>query len=222
MSIRFTTLAVLAAIVGTGHASAAQGQMYVRGDLGYVFGQDETLDGDIFSPGDHDVGTDGGWRGGAAFGYLVEDDLRVEAEVSYSSRDTDNGQLFGAPLPTVAGDITTWMVTANLVYDIPHKFFGAQPFISAGAGWISVDASYISNDAATIETRDRDTQAVGKLAAGLAYPVANNVEATLTYQFAETFNELHFPTGPAASPVQGTFASSYRENSVSVGVRYTF
>lgn len=223
MYVRTTALAALTlATVCLNDAGAAQkGQMYVRGDLGYVFG-DNSMDGDIFGPGDHDVDTDGGWRGGAAFGYLLEDDLRVEAEVSYSDRDTDSGQLFGAPLPTVSGSISAWMVTANLVYDIPHKLFGAQPFVSLGAGWISVDADYTSVDAATITTDDTETQAVGKIGAGFAYPVGNNIEATLAYQYAGTFNDLHFPTGPAGSAPIATFRAPYSENSVSLGVRYTF
>lgn len=201
-------------------ATAAQGDWYVRGDLGYVFGGD-TLDGDIFVPGDHDASTEGGWRAAVAAGYLVESDLRVELDVAYSDRDTDDGQLFGAPLPTVSGSLSAWMVTANLVWDIPHKLFGAQPFVGAGVGLLSVDADYTSIDAATITTDDTDNEAVGKMFAGVAYPIGNNLEATFTYQYAGSFNDLDFVTGPVALPPEGRFRTRYDEHSLSLGIRFT-
>ncbi len=201
-------------------AIAAQGDWYVRGEGGYVFGGD-TFDGDIFVPGDHDASTDGGWRAAVAAGYLVESDLRVEVEVAYSDRDTDDGQLFGSALPTVSGSISALMVTANLVWDIPHKLFGAQPFVGAGVGMLHVDADYTSFDAATITIDDTDSEAVGKVFAGVAYPIGNNLEATFTYQYAGSFNDLDFPAGPALAPTLGIFRTDYDEHSLSLGIRFT-
>ena len=221
-----TALVALALVAAAFNSASAaqQGQIYVRGDVGYVFG-DSSIDGEAFASGsrtDHGVETDGGWRGGAAFGYLIEDDLRIEAEISYADRDTDSGSLAGLPLTTVSGSVSALMVTANLVYDIPHKLFGAQPFVSGGVGIICVDADYISSDAATIRVDDTDTVAAGKIAVGFAYPVAQNIEATFAYQYAGTFNDLTFPGGPAVGPPQGIVKLPYGENSVSLGVRYTF
>jgi len=201
-------------------AMAAQGDWYVRGEGGYVFGGD-TFDGDIFVPGDHDASTDGGWRAAIAAGYLVESDLRIEIEVGYSDRDTDDGQLFGAPLATVNGSISALTVGANLVWDYPHKLFGAQPFVGGGVGILKVDADYTSIDAATITIDDTDTEAYGKLFMGFAYPVGDRLEATFTYQYAGSFNDLDFPAGPAFSSPLGVFHTRYDEHSLSIGVRFT-
>ena len=201
-------------------AMAAQGDWYVSGGGGYVFGGD-TFDGDIFAPGDHDASTEGGWRAALGVGYLVESDLRIQADVSYSDRDTDDGQLFGSPLPTVSGSISALMVSLNLIWDIPHQVFGAQPFVGAGVGMLQVDAAYDSIDAATITIDDRDTEAVGKVFAGLAYPIGNGLEATFSYEYAGSFNDLDLPAGPAFSPPLGVFRTDYDEHSVSLGVRFT-
>ena len=213
-------LSTAAILMTTATAIAAQGDWYVRGEGGYVFGGD-TFDGDIFVPGDHDVSTDGGWRAGIAAGYLVESDLRVELDVAYSDRDTSDGQLFGGPLAVVSGSISAWMATANLVWDIPHTLFGAQPFVGGGVGLLDVNADYTSFNGATITVNDSDTEAVGKLFAGVAYPIGNNLEATFTYQYAGSFNDLDFPAGPALSPPLGVFHTRYDEHSLSLGIRYT-
>jgi outer membrane protein W len=221
MVVRATLLSGIAILVVTATAAVAeQGDWYVRGEGGYVFGGD-TFDGDIFTPGDHDASTSGGWRAAAAVGYLVESDLRFEIEFGYSDRDTDDGQLFGSPLPAVNGSISALMVTANLVWDIPHKLFGAQPFVGAGAGLLDVEADYTSVDAATITIDSSDREAVGKLFAGVAYPIGSNLEATFTYQYAGAFNDLDFPAGPAFSPPLGVFKSGYDEHSLSLGIRFT-
>lgn len=201
-------------------ASAAQGDWYVRGEGGYVFGGN-TFDGDITKFGDHAASTDGGWRAAAAVGYLVESDLRAEIEVAYADRDTADGRLFGAPLATVSGSLTALTVSANLVWDVPHKLFGAQPFVGGGVGMLRIDADYTSTDAATITINDSDNGAIGKIFAGAAYPIGDQLEATFTYQYAGSFNKIDLPAGPAFSPPLGKFSTRYDEHSLSLGVRYT-
>jgi opacity protein-like surface antigen len=93
--------------------------------------------------------------------------------------------------------------------------------VGAGAGLLHVDADYISFDAATITVNDTDTEAVGKVFAGVAYPIGNNLEATFTYQYAGSFNDLEFQTGPALSPPEGIYHTRYDEHSLSIGVRFT-
>jgi OOP family OmpA-OmpF porin len=218
--ISAVVFASAATLATTAVATAAQGDWYVRGEGGYVFGGD-TFDGDIPTFGDHAASTDGGWRASVAAGYLVESDLRIEIEVGYSDRDTSDGRLFGAPLAQVSGSINALMVSANLVWDIPHQMFGLQPFVGGGVGMLRVDADYTSLNAGTITINDADTEAMGKLFAGVAYPIGDRLDATFTYQYAGALNDIDFPAGPALAPPQGVFHTGYDEHSLSLGIRFT-
>lgn len=127
--------------------------------------------------------------------------LRVEAEVSYSESEIENG--LGDPEASAAAYM------ANLYYDfdIQDRWSG---FVGGGVGvaLLSLEGNGLRDD--------DDTVFAYQIRAGLGYELTPKLTATLGYRFFDTED------GEFADGVGRRFDAEYRSHGVEAGLRYAF
>lgn len=198
------------------------------------------------------VDLDTGPAGSLAIGWRFVDGFRAELDGNYQyntvqgvfTPSASSGQL--APLMGASGHVSTYAVTANLIYDIPLQGW-IRPYVGVGAGYGWLNFNDVSGVGyGTLHLPDDNTYTgphtvqfgtAGALAyqarAGLSVPVrwAPGLALTAEYRFLGTAradvpvsrvaigNNLVNGAIPASSNRYGFFAA---DNLITVGFRYTF
>lgn len=101
--------------------------------------------------------------------------LRVEADVAFRQNEVD---VFGGFLSV---DHDTFTLMGNLVYDIPAKLGPVTPYVLAGVGYGSTQATFENVGLASLEA----SGVAWQLGAGLTMPVADGVTAGVGYRFTQ-------------------------------------
>ena len=129
-------ISALAALFAGLSVSAALAQpptgYYFGGGLGATIAEDSDIDGAGI---DTEADMDTGFAGVAAFGYRYGSNYRGEIELGYRTNGIDG--LSGATT-AVQGDVNTWTLMANVLYDYsPAGKF--RPYFGVGAGIARID-----------------------------------------------------------------------------------
>jgi opacity protein-like surface antigen len=169
-------------------------------------------------------------------GYLIPDDLKLEAEGETLEFNLDNGFMIGAKAGYIipdfqyvaveleynymskqdadlmdvnVGDVSLNNFFANLIFRYPHEMF--RPYIGAGIGWSWIDWS-ASGIGATVGLTDEDDNAwAWQFLVGINFAFEKNWSADVGYRYfaAENFD------------VQGIDVE-YTTSIITVGVNYHF
>ena len=167
----------------------------------------------------HDLGMESGAGGLAAVGYIFSDRWRGEIELGYRSADADRidgwtGAYDNDPL-AVAGGFRTLSVMANVYCRLRED--GLVPYLGAGIG---VARHRVEAKSRTLKIGDvsghftfegRETVLAWQVMAGLAHPLAENVELRLGYRFFQTRDGMFGPD-----------KLGYRTHNVEVGLMFLF
>ena len=165
-------ISALAALFAGLSVSAALAQpptgYYLGGGLGATIAEDSDIDGAGI---DTEADMDTGFAGVAAFGYRYGSNYRGEIELGYRTNGIDD--LSGATT-AVQGDVNTWTLMANVLYDYsPAGKF--RPYFGVGAGIARIDIDGATPvDGTTINDHDAVPALRGIL--GISYDLAENVE----------------------------------------------
>jgi outer membrane protein OmpA-like peptidoglycan-associated protein len=200
--------------------------LYIGGAAGYNLPENPVVDGGHILPG-------GGFAGLGSVGYGLGNGFRFELEGNYRE----------APLPAVSGPVTasnsgnlhTYGVMANVLYDLDIGFPWLYPYIGGGVGYAWSDFSrqrtFTAADFPYLSQNLDQTnggfafQAIG----GLSFPIPNvpGLSVTAEYRFfaipgTETFTAADTVSGaPAAVPASFKVEHQY-DHSFLLGVRYAF
>ncbi|WP_374573793.1 outer membrane protein [Phenylobacterium sp. J367] len=134
------------------------------------------------------------------------------------------------------GDLTSWTVMGNVLYDfLPGST--VNPFVGAGIGinHVSMEAlGQFSNIPGTppftaasgpaiqnLAIDDDDTAFAWQLIAGLAWRATDRLNVDLTYRYLGG-SEVDFASTGTNTLQPGVFSGEYRDQSVTVGLRYSF
>ncbi|WP_292065574.1 OmpA family protein [Brevundimonas sp. UBA7664] len=201
MKMQLMAGAALLALFAATPALADPDGVYVAGDLGYHWPQEnewEACTGVICAPVDVKAGD--GWAGFGRLGYRLNANWRVEAEAGY--RESDELELDGITVPDVDASTTTLM--ANLLYDFGNRDASFRPFVGAGIG------------GAKVEVEDVDDTTWGwQLLAGAAWRMSERTSVDLTYRYLNV-SDLEMTDGV------DSLAGDFEDHSLSLGLRYSF
>jgi opacity protein-like surface antigen len=179
-----------------------------------------------FTTIDRDTGFDAAIALGYAFGNRWGPFApRLEAELGYLANDvnsistfTAGGVIVGTAAPT-NGEINATYGLVNLLFDFPMGW-GFTPFFGAGVGYGRVSADFTTTSGvgahgAGTKFVAEDTSFAWDVTAGIAYPIARNVDLEIAYRFLQ-FNSVDAVdlggTGVATS-------DDLNNHQVNVGVR---
>ena len=195
--------------------------------------------------------TDDDWAGFVRLGYQFNPNWRAELEGGYRPGDITSvrgnpvrqqpyalctpGVTRTTAAPTCgspSGSIDSWSLMVNVLYDLaPDSWI--NPYVGAGLGINRLDVSALgqfsgvgpvtaSNPAIQNLTVDDDDIAVAWQAiAGASIKATDKLKIDVTYRWFATSEHSWQSTG--SNVIQpGTFAGEYKDQSVTVGLRYSF
>lgn len=191
----------LALLVGFTVSTASAG-VYISGNLGAVFLNDDTSDGDELTFDYGDVVT-------FALGKTIGSDARIEVEIGYRVNDMDELSLNDVDLD-IDGDMTTFSFMGNAYYDFKnHSRF--ITFIGGGLGVANVEYDLDEIEGDSINEKDDDNVLAYQLMLGVGYAVTEQLNIDLQYRYFAT-TDPEFDTGDA----------EYHAHNVMLGLRYSF
>ena len=155
---------------------------------------------------------DNGWNGGGALGYSFGNGIRTELEATYR----DNGFDKVGGTGNLGGDLTSWAFMANALYDF--DVLGNSkllPYLGAGVG--AVHSRFDGRGFAFGAVDDHDWNFAYQGIAGVQYNLDYNWGVFADYRYLSVLNTKY--EGPAAT---GGVNTDYNNNSVMLGLRYTF
>ncbi len=247
-------LAAAFAASGAAHAQATEG-WYGAADIGYHWPDEFQVDSANNAPNGApyiwDFNQKKDWTGFARLGYKLNNHWRVELEVGYRPGDIDsvrggtNQAVVGLCSPGVTrttasatcgspdGDIKSWTVMGNVIYDILPDFV-IDPFVGAGIGVNHMKANFtgqFSNVPGALSATnpafqnltvdDSDTAFAWQVLGGLSWKATDQLNVDLTYRYLSG-SDVAFQTTSTAALSPGTFRGRYKDQSVTIGVRYLF
>jgi OmpA-OmpF porin, OOP family len=217
-------MALLAAPL-VAEAQPAQG-LYIGGSAGYNLPENPTVGG-----GSH-ILPGGGFVGLGSVGYGLGNGFRFELEGNY--REAPLPAVSNAVLSSNSGNLHTYGVMANALYDLDIRVPWLYPYIGGGVGYAwshfsrqrvftGADFPYLSQN--LDQTQGGFAfQAIG----GLSFPIHNvpGLSVTTEYRFfgipgSETFTGTDTLSGGPPVPVSFKVQHQYN-HSFLLGVRYAF
>ncbi len=199
---------------------------------------------------DWNWGTEQSWAGFARLGYRMTPHVRVELEGGYRQGNLSSvlsktgsasipaglcaaGVIRTSAAPTCgkpSGHINRYTVMLNGLYDFMPDAY-VNPFIGAGVGVGSTDAS-VNGQFAKIPTgggaaiqnltsSSTKSSITYQMLAGLAWHPMERVSVDLTYRYLNG-SDVKFTTTGSGALQPGKFHGPYEDNSVTIGVRYSF
>ncbi|MBY0423212.1 MAG: OmpA family protein, partial [Parvularculaceae bacterium] len=223
-----TILFAAAATVAIAPAAHAYEGLYGAIGAGLVkLGED--LDFDRSAGLAYNFGADADYKNGigvyTSLGYKFSNNWRTELEFSYrtnSIRQTRGaGAGFGAWGPgQVSGDVSSYSVMANVLYDFDFGNKFATPYVGAGVGYNFGDADLVgTGPSGPLTVSDKGNSLAGQLIGGLAFKLAENLSLDLSYRYLIT-RDKKFDS--VLSGVPGVIDHEYRGHNLFAGLRWNF
>ncbi len=136
--ILITTLLVLSSTASV----MAQSSFYVGASGGAAFFFDQSANVDflgIENVADVDFEYDTGFQLAGKFGYRLDTNIKLEAEVAYAAADADRVFSFNGQNVTTEQELAVWSVTGGIFFDLwPINVL--VPYVGAGLGYAKVAA----------------------------------------------------------------------------------
>jgi outer membrane protein OmpA-like peptidoglycan-associated protein len=229
-----TTLCAAAATMALAPAAHAYEGLYgaIGAGMSYL-GQDLDFDqsAGLITPFAGDIDYDKGIGVYTSLGYDYGNNWRTELEFSYRSNDvrhivndgTPPTPGFGGwPDATLNGDLTTYSLMANAIYDFNFGNKWVTPYVGVGAGVVFSDLDLSGNaplPSGTLQVNGRDTRVGVQGLAGLAFKLADNLNLDLGYRYQiSQDHKLNAVQRGAA----GNIDHGFRGHSLFAGLRWNF
>ncbi len=229
-----TTLCAAAATMALAPAAHAYEGLYgaIGAGISYL-GQDLDFDrrGGLATNFGTDVDYDNGIGVYTSLGYDYGNNWRTELEFSYRSNDvrhivndgTPPAPGFGGwPDATLSGDLTTYTLMANAIYDFDFGNKWVTPYIGAGGGLIRSDVNFTGSaplPSGTLSVDDRDIRVGAQGIAGLAFKLAENLSLDVSYRYL--ISQDH-KLDAVQRGVAGNVETGVRGHNLFAGLRWNF
>ena len=238
-----TMLGALCILSGAVYAESAQAQfltsgMYVRGDLGFSWGQDAEivdknfgLDGFILNSAGtgagivNDIGSSYvvGIGLGARISPMFRTDIVYSYRGGYELSDLDQ---FG---DAFAAEVTSSSVMGNVYWDIPIGMSGFAPFVGAGIGWAGNQMKeVVTEDGGLFYLPEGETSGLAWQAmAGLSFNVSPQAAIDVFYRYFDggnlqtEFGEVFDDVGASAGDYTG-MRGDLTAHEIMLSLRWTF
>lgn len=191
-------LGVLAVVAAIPLASAASAEPWYVGGFG---GLNYAHDGNVNAAG-IDATYDIGFAAGGYVGFFVQENVRLEGELSYRTNDIDD--VGGV---AIAGEAESLAVMANVLFDFKIES-AVEPYVGAGIGFAEVDYTI---SGLTFDDLVIALQFIG----GIGIEIAPATQFTVDYRLFLTDN-LGFGGGVGFGDIE------YVNSAVVVGLKRSF
>lgn len=249
MKMKLLAGAAMTAVFAASGALAQDRGVYVGVDAGYHW--PEGLEADASNPTyDWTFSSEEDFAGFAKLGYRISPNWRVELEGGYRPGDIESvrgtgvvpglcrpGVIRTAAAPTCGapnGELESFTLMANVIYDLFGTEARFRPFIGAGVGVNRVSVDVLGQFATVpgaitptnpafqnLSIDDEDVSFAYQGLAGLAFQASERLALDVTYRYLRGSDTDFASTGSAALQ-PGTFSGEYTDQSVTVGLRYQF
>ena len=236
-------LGAIGAFIGVVDSESAQAQslpsgMYVRGDLGWSWGQDAEivdknfgLDGFILNsagtgPGIvNDIGSS--YVLGIGLGARVSPMFRADVVYSYrGGYELSDLDQFG---DAFAAEVTSSSVMGNLYWDIPIAMSGFAPFVGAGIGWAGNQMKeVVTEDGGLFFLSEGETSGLAWQAmAGVSFNLSPQAAIDVFYRYFDggnlqtEFGEVFDDLGASAGDYTG-MRGDLTAHEIMLSLRWTF
>lgn len=171
---------VMLAVVPLAHAQTSR--LYLAGYMGLNTVPDLDFS-EKTTPVAGDLKFDNALSFAGALGLRIDNEWRVEAELSYRQADLTGMDIANAGLFPANGELATTLLMANVYYDIDVNMKKIKPFVTAGLGmaWHNGTVDDISGIA--VDASDNDLGLAWQVGAGLKYQVKPNMSFTGGYRW---------------------------------------
>lgn len=185
---------------------------YVGAEGGAVFLSDSTFSS---TGGDTDLKAKTGF-GLGAFGGMDFGTYRVEGEFAYR-RNNNKEATSGGTTDPVGGDYSSMALMVNGYYDFRMVSPSVVPYIGGGLGGARVSLKATDPATGSTDIDDNDIVFAYQFAAGVGFPISNQLTLDLGYKYFATANPSFDPVG-GGTQVDGEYAS----HNLFLGARFSF
>lgn len=225
-----TTLCAAAAVMVLAPAAHAYEGLYGAIGAGVSkLGND--LDFDRLGGLAYNFGADADYKNGigiyTALGYKYKSNWRTEVEFSYRSNDirhtvNDGPALgFGAwNASNINGNLISYSLMANALYDFDFGNKFATPYIGAGLGFNRAKADLVgTGPSGALSVNDTSTRLAGQLIGGLAFKLAENLNLDISYRYLVSRDHKF---DARLKNIPGTIEHGLNGHAVFAGLRWDF
>lgn len=169
---------------GAGVAQAQSSRLYFAGYLGLSTSTESEFS-ETTTARSGDMEFDNGVSLAAAMGLRLTPQWRIETEISKRGADFDRVDFAGVGGGSfkLGGELDTWLYLLNVYYDFDWEWKKFQPFLTAGIGLASQEAT-INDPNGLLPTASDDSLGFAwSLGGGLKYRVDQDVAITTNYRY---------------------------------------
>lgn len=169
--------------LGIAEASARSPGIYFAGYLGLShFGSEDFSDGNAGTSGSFKTRSTPNFAG--ALGLRVNENIRLEGELSYRKLKIDGLDIAGLGSFDSGGDMKSWTGLLNVYYDFnTHSKF--TPYLSGGVGFSRVSGA-LSGVGGSPSFMEEEYGFTWQAGAGLKYRASDKTSYTLGYRYMDT------------------------------------
>lgn len=215
------TTAIIVVILSPFYANAENSGMYIKGIGGLSLLNSSKNKGSVLNI---DSDYKSGYAIGGAIGKKINQNIKVEAEISYKDNDADSltitnsGQLNGLSAKA-SGDVSALSFMANAYLDAKNIGIFTEnnpfsPYIMGGVGYAKLDADVNSGGVKIVN--DSATAFAYQVGAGINYEINKNVTVDVGYRYFAT-NEVSMKDS-----INEPFKTQYKNNLILASVSYSF
>lgn len=174
-------------------------------------------------------GADADYRNGVgiytAIGYKYASPFRTELEFSYRTNAarqirTNNPGFSGFAPGEINGDLRSYSIFGNVLYDLGHVNKYYQPFIGGGIGYTFHRASLTgASPSQRLSVNDTSGQFGVQAIGGLTFKLAENLNLDVSYRYLFTQDAKFAAT---LNNVAGEIEHGYRGHNLFAGLRWNF
>lgn len=196
------------AILSGFSVSTASAGVYISGNLGAVFLNDDDIEDSGVSG---ELSFDNGGAATFAVGTSVGQGGRIEMELGARVNDISKMTFDGYPGKIdVDGDVTTVSFMGNAYYDFKNES-SFTPFIGGGLGYANVEYDFDKIEDDKVNDKEDDDVMAYQVMLGMGYAATDHLSIDLQYRYFATVD-----------PELNGIDFEYRTHNMMLGLRYSF
>jgi opacity protein-like surface antigen len=200
------TMLLVISVVGMAHAQTSR--LYFAGYMGLnTFGDLDFSEKTVPTSGSFTP--DNAFSFAGALGLRINNTWRVEAEASYRSADMGNINFGNGVSAPVGGSLSTYLLMANVYYDLDLGWQKLTPYLTAGLGLSFHDGEIDDTTGFGADATDSDFGVAWQVGTGLKYRVTDDMAFTGGYRYL----------GTSQIGIQG-YDMDYSSHEIRVGLEY--
>lgn len=201
-------------------SSESKGNCYLRGDSGYSFSSDPSVD---YNGSVTNTDLDGSHFLELGIGCGFARKFRGELVVGYHAEKDLSGNLPASPTNTLHSDVTSYTAMVNVYYDI-GRWGRFTPYLGAGVGFAynTIGDTFDTTNPQTIQFGNEEMSLAWSVTAGFGYKLTSRTTLDLAYRYIDlgSVKSMRHDSANVVNPYVNVQDLSAHE--IKAGLRYSF